>query len=284
MPRPKRDTSLNKSEVVPPTQRTIETSITMEENALNAPISDSQLQCIDKLAADASDNLPSGMPTDAQEALADLVALLPDLKETGNAHLIPIAQVALKGLLSAQPNVLLSKTLVQNLRVSIRNNPASRRMRGKGSILVMTGLGALLYVAIPSMFFFIRGTAHDAKLYGVDVALIFMVGVAGAIGSTVSIMVRVRDFADLVVPDRTIFILVGFVKPIVGTAFALFVFAVLNGGILPVTVATDKAPAFFTALGFIAGFSERFATDIASQTEQVITSSSVTATKKTQLR
>jgi hypothetical protein len=160
MRRPKRIDALSQPDNVPNTQATVETSITLEKDLRDGAVSDSQLQCVEKLATEASDNLPPGMPVDAQKALADLVTLPPELKDPANAHLIPVAQVALKGLLSTQPNVTLSKTLVENLERSTRNNPSSRRMRGKGSILVMAGLGALLYVAIPAIFVLTRPLHH----------------------------------------------------------------------------------------------------------------------------
>jgi hypothetical protein len=65
----------------------------------------------------------------------------------------------------------------------------------------------------------------------------------------------------------------GFFKPVIGMSFALFVFTVISSGILPISVAEEKSRYFFAALGFVSGFSERFASDVASRTEKAISSS-----------
>jgi hypothetical protein len=55
-------------------------------------------------------------------------------------------------------------------------------------------------------------------------------------------------------------------------SFAMFVFACLNAGILPLSIKTDTPAAgyFFLALAFVSGFSERFAQDIASRAEKAV--------------
>ena len=60
----------------------------------------------------------------------------------------------------------------------------------------------------------------------------------------------------------------------VGAAFALFVFAVLRSGLIPVTINEGTDRYFFLALSFVAGFSERFAKDIVRTTEGQIAGSS----------
>jgi hypothetical protein len=62
--------------------------------------------------------------------------------------------------------------------------------------------------------------------------------------------------------------LVGFTRPILGILFAVFVFAVISAGLLPLLV---EEPSFFwAAVAFVAGFSERLAPDVASRTEATI--------------
>jgi hypothetical protein len=64
--------------------------------------------------------------------------------------------------------------------------------------------------------------------------------------------------------------LTGFFKPVVGISFALFVFAVISSGLLPVAVNPEKSRYFFAALSFVAGFSERFARDVVVKTEATV--------------
>jgi hypothetical protein len=63
----------------------------------------------------------------------------------------------------------------------------------------------------------------------------------------------------------------GFFKPIIGTAFALFVFATLKAGLIPLAIDESvEGLYFFAALAFVSGFSERFAKDIAERAEQTV--------------
>jgi len=112
------------------------------------------------------------------------------------------------------------------------------------------------------------------KVLGLDSSLLILVGLAGALGSIVSIMVRIQDFGKAGDADQSVLFFTGFFKPVIGMSFALFVFAVLSAGILPITIEPEKSRYFFAALGFVSGFSERFASDVASRTEGVIKSSS----------
>ena len=107
-------------------------------------------------------------------------------------------------------------------------------------------------------------------IFGIDVSILLWVGLAGALGSIVSIMVRLQDFTLLPNGDPSILFFTGFFKPVVGASFALFVFAALKAGLIPVTIESDKEMYFFMALSFVSGFSERFAKDIATKTEQKI--------------
>jgi hypothetical protein len=56
-------------------------------------------------------------------------------------------------------------------------------------------------------------------------------------------------------------------------AFAIFVFSIINSGIIPVDVsASENSPRkshFFLAVAFNTGFSEKFAKDIAKGTEEI---------------
>jgi len=83
-------------------------------------------------------------------------------------------------------------------------------------------------------------------------------------------MVRIQDFEKVKTGDPSIPFLTGVFKPIVGTCFALFVYAFLNSGLIPISSQPQSSAYFFMALSFVAGFSERFARDIASQAEKSV--------------
>lgn len=105
--------------------------------------------------------------------------------------------------------------------------------------------------------------------------LVVMVALSGAFGSIVSILIRLQDYKykDEYVGSVTP-ILVGFAKPLIGTAFGIFVFALLGSGIINFpsiqsntsnqTSQDNPAPIyyFYFSIAFLVGFSERLDNDI----------------------
>jgi hypothetical protein len=91
----------------------------------------------------------------------------------------------------------------------------------------------------------------------------------GATGATVSVMSRMSSGGLKLNPEsgtKTIRAL-GFMRPIIGAVFGAVVFAFLDGGIIDLfTPPQDETQlAFYAGLGFISGFSERFAQDVIAQ-------------------
>lgn len=105
--------------------------------------------------------------------------------------------------------------------------------------------------------------------------LVVMVALSGAFGSIVSILIRLQDYKykDEYVGSVTP-ILVGFAKPLIETAFGIFVFALLGSGIINFpsiqsntsnqTSQDNPAPIyyFYFSIAFLVGFSERLDNDI----------------------
>ncbi|MDA0673998.1 MAG: hypothetical protein O3C67_09895, partial [Cyanobacteria bacterium] len=101
----------------------------------------------------------------------------------------------------------------------------------------------------------------------IDVPLILAVVSAGALGSFVSVIVRANDFIEGQQRTRLDLFLVGFFRPVVGMAFAVFLMAALESGMVSGILATDASkPAqkiyFYIAISFVAGFSERLVKDL----------------------
>jgi len=137
---------------------------------------------------------------------------------------------------------------------------------------VLVGLGTLLYFGLPLGYLLFGRISGVKEFLGISVSMLIGVAVAGALGSVVSIMVRLQDFASVKTKDPAVIFFTGFFKPIIGMSFAMFVFASINAGIVPLAVKADTAAAshFFLALGFLSGFSERFAQDVASKAEKSV--------------
>jgi hypothetical protein len=125
-------------------------------------------------------------------------------------------------------------------------------------------LGMLTFLAIAAVV-----TAIVALTAGLldQPATVAVLG--GATGATVSVMSRMSSGGLKLNPEsgtKTIRAL-GFMRPIIGAVFGAVVFAFLDGGIIDLfTPPRDETQlAFYAGLGFVSGFSERFAQDVIAQ-------------------
>jgi hypothetical protein len=91
----------------------------------------------------------------------------------------------------------------------------------------------------------------------------------GATGAVVSVMNRMTNGRIALRPEsgkRTIRAL-GFMRPAIGAVFGAVIFLFLDGGIVEVLQPPQGGAnlAFYGGLGFVSGFSERFAQDVIAQ-------------------
>jgi hypothetical protein len=95
---------------------------------------------------------------------------------------------------------------------------------------------------------------------------------AGATGAVVSVMARMSSGGLKLTPEsgRKTIRALGFMRPVIGAVFGAVVYVLLEGGIVDVVNApsgSDSALAFYAGLGFVSGFSERFAQDVIAQVD-----------------
>jgi len=106
---------------------------------------------------------------------------------------------------------------------------------------------------------------------------VFVVGASGALGSVVSILIRLKEF-DVEfreILDPVIPFLIGAFKPIIGASFGVFMYALISSGLIPLdTNPTDatgrKEELFYFAIAFTVGFSERLAKDVIARAETTV--------------
>lgn len=88
----------------------------------------------------------------------------------------------------------------------------------------------------------------------------------GAIGAVISVMARISRGERLDVDvdkSKTITVLAGSFRPVIGAVFGGVLFLLVSGHILPLQVpGPGQACLFFAGLAFLAGFTERWAQDI----------------------
>jgi len=211
---------------------------------------------------------------DIQRELAQLLGLLPLIAASGDRFLIGSVKLALSCLLENNSNVVFARETRLNIAQRLGIYPSLRWALTSSpipAVRVMTGLICVLALAIPVLgITVILLRAHIAHLASgnMDLDDLILYGIFGAAGSVVSIMVRIDEF-NRWPQDPSILFFTGLFKPIIGFFFAIFVLLALNSGIVQITIGEERQAYFFMAISFIAGFSERLARDIATQTESL---------------
>jgi hypothetical protein len=83
---------------------------------------------------------------------------------------------------------------------------------------------------------------------------------AAFLGGLVSVMTRLQNFARLSDVDHVFQFVNAFVRPFIGAAFGVFAFAALKGNLIPLDkeMLESLSAHGVWAIGFLAGFSERF--------------------------
>jgi hypothetical protein len=216
------------------------------------------------------------------ELQQELVQLL-HLRVTGASILGPSAleclQLALHALLADEPNLKLVRGLRKRLESQLADRLHPLRLSAilrtdSPSIQVMLGLMGSLLLTLPllvgSELLRLRG---GFKLFGhLEAHLMVSSVLAGILGATTSILVRIRDFDQANASEPTSKVMMGFTKPLVGAAFALFGLLLFKSQALPILKPLEEGTlqesCFFLSLSFVLGFSERLAQDLISQVEE----------------
>ncbi|QSJ14882.1 hypothetical protein JYQ62_23780 [Nostoc sp. UHCC 0702] len=119
----------------------------------------------------------------------------------------------------------------------------------------------------------------ETHLFFQRYTLVLVSATAGTFGSIISILLRVKQYRDSAYKGSPAPILVGFTKPLIGTAFGILVFTIINSNIISTiqvpranqdTNKTDIEYYFFFSIAFIVGFSERLADDIIHRAESTL--------------
>lgn len=217
------------------------------------------------------ENAKDDLDGESQTTLSELILVMSHIETSGNPYLAWAAEVAAIALCSTPKKPKLARELVKKIKNRIR----LYQWLGSPSVAVAFGLSLFFYLLAPFSLLIVDQVRHIdfEELLGTSLGMLLLVSLAGALGSIVSVLIRVQNpsFKSKVwEPIPSVF--TGLFKPIVGVAFAIFVFAIFNSGIIPVDImGPDNGPkenAFFLAVAFVAGFSERFAKDIAKGTEE----------------
>ena len=108
---------------------------------------------------------------------------------------------------------------------------------------------------------------------GVPMAPLVVTGLAGGVGALISVMTRITS-GKLALDrhaGRSVLTLAGAFRPPIGAVLGLVLYVVIQAGLIPLAIpAAPKDLYTFSAVGFLAGFSERFAQDMLAKTSRAL--------------
>ncbi len=202
----------------------------------------------------------------AQRMLGDVIAIV---EKARNMHprSLGAAKVAADFLLSKEPKVDAASQIIASLSKEYDyKSPNNNKSPALG---VFLGLGSFAYFVFATMgFISLFGPEFPEKVLGMPSSELSIACVSGAIGSTISMMLRIQYFDSLRRSAAGVSIFIGLFRPIVGMAFAVFVYAALKSGLIPISIEQEKFSFFLVCLSFAAGFSERLAPDLVARIEK----------------
>ncbi len=197
--------------------------------------------------------LPAGAEKKVQREVARLLNLAQDVDKSQQPRLIHSIEYALEALAVNPANIKLAKAIRKDINERVRGTPV---LRGLAAVVLAFA------IAVPAVIIFVDD--GPKTIWGFNTPALLLVIVGGALGSVISILTRIRDF--ILVPERSTF-WTGAFRPLIGIGSALFLYTVLKAGLVPTSVEASKENAFFAAMAFTAGFSERLARDVVRRTE-----------------
>lgn len=219
-----------------------------------------------------------------QELLAKILNLLQDIDKLNDTSLISSAEIALISLLK-EKNYILAEKIYEELKWKVRlyNNPLLGLIMGSSpiSIRISFGLATFLFSCVLVLWILLgilqpvielaaTTSGLPSKDIGHGLLLFCWISFMGALGSGISILLRINELSSQKFSDPLLPFFNGFLKPITGMSLAIVTVAFLKAGFLPIEIKADKEIYFFTILAFVTGFSERFAKDILARAETVI--------------
>jgi hypothetical protein len=233
---------------------------------------------------------------DCQTELANLVVCLTKIKSEGRDDLLPHVELALSAISNSSRNIVFAQHIMWHIESSLgtstavrpirwlrNNSPPANVMLGLLCHFALSALLALLILAMTNMYLELSRAylewsgaaiipegvyqpAPRSSLAGwltSPVASTLLIVVLSAIsGSIISIMARINAFTTAITVRPLVLFLTGLLKPVIGIGSAVFIYAVLNTGFIPLEIPADKTIAAWAAIAFVAGFSERLAPDV----------------------
>jgi len=236
----------------------------------------------DRCIAMIRSHMDRSLDEDTQAELGRLLTLLPKLDAAEVVEREQFILVLLDSLLGEEPKLVLARSMRSELerQTQYQSGFLSRKIY---AIAGDTSLGCLLVslVTFLLVYIFVMWLMSPTLYrYGAtfgDSYLFLSLTTAAVAGGIISLLTRIRTFADLPVFNPLLIFSTAFFKPVIAIAFAFLIYSVLNSGLIGVAGFdrimdwTDQnrtaALSVIWVIGFLSGFSERFVNDFVGSVE-----------------
>ncbi|WP_084609458.1 N-acetylmuramidase domain-containing protein [Archangium violaceum] len=223
--------------------------------------------------------LSQPLDKDVQHELARLLMLREKAAPVLGPSAIQSIDLGLTALLSSeQPNLAFVRSIRLRIASALADQlyplrPLPLLRSDSPAIQVVLGLGLLMLVSNGMTAFIHSVLTHEStQLFGFPVRTLLLVGLCGAMGGVVSILMRLSELEKLRGASRTSMVMLGFFKPVIGLYSALFCFALMKSGLLPLQPPNPESEQYlYMAVCFLVGFSERLAKDMFARVEEGLT-------------
>lgn len=221
------------------------------------------------LANQLRQRLSQPMEPDLQSELSQILVLRAKVAPELGAPAVETLDLCITALLADKPNLSFAKSTRQRIAAELRDRLYPLRplpiLRSKSpSMQVVLGLALQLLCSYALVTVIHTFLTTDATMFlGIPMRTFMLVGLCGAIGGAVSLLMRLGDFEKMHGASRLSMLMQGFFKPMVGTYCAVFGFALMKSGVIPLqTASADTALYLHMSVCFLLGFSERLAQDL----------------------
>jgi peptidoglycan hydrolase-like protein with peptidoglycan-binding domain len=221
------------------------------------------------LAEQLRQRLSQSLDPDIQAELSRVLVLRGRVAPELGAAAVETLDLCLTALLAEQPNL----SFARDTRLRIASELSDRVYPLRPLPLLRSSSPATQVVLGLALFLlFIQGfiafmhqalTTEATRFFNLPARELLLVGMCGAVGGAVSILMRLGDFEKLRGASRMSMLLQGFFKPMVGMYCGIFGFALMKSGVLPLQASTPESALYlYMSVSFLLGFSERLAQDV----------------------
>lgn len=221
------------------------------------------------LAEQLRQRLAQPMEPDIQAELSRVLVLRGKAAPELGAPTVETLDLCLTALLADKPNLSFARSTRLRIASALADRvyplrPLPILRSSSPSMQVVLGLGLLLLCSHGLATLVQQWLTTEATLFlGLPARTLLLVGLCGATGGVVSILMRLGDFEKMRGASRVSMLMQGFFKPLVGMYCAIFGFALMKSGVLPLQPATPEAALYlYMSVCFLLGFSERLAQDL----------------------